>query len=70
MRAIGKPDVVIASIMAGDEHVDSRYSDSDWVRGITWSDGTVNRLLTTRSFGALTVESSGNGQFRVLAHQR
>ena len=70
MNAIGKPDIVIASIMSGDEHVDNRYSDAQWVKGITWPDGSVSRLLTTRSYGAITVASQGNGSFQVTTNQR
>ncbi|MCG3126044.1 MAG: hypothetical protein CHACPFDD_00872 [Phycisphaerae bacterium] len=70
MNAIGKPDIVIASIMSGDEHVDSRYSSSDWVKGVRWSDGSVRRLLTTRNYGAITVTSRGNGGFQVTTNQR
>lgn len=70
MRAIGGPDIVIASIMSGDEHVDNRYSDSAWVRGVNLSDGTVKRLLTTRSNGAITVASQGQGYFQITVNQR
>ncbi len=70
MQAIGKPDVVIASVMAGDEHVDSRYSDAQFVRGIPAGDGSVVRLLTTRTYGALTVTSQGAGSFNIRAHKR
>ena len=70
MRAIGRPDVVIASVMAGDEHVDSRYSDPQFVRGIPDGTGSTVRLLTTRTYGALTVTSRGAGSFNIQAHER
>ena len=70
MRAIGGPEIVIASMMSGDEHVDSRYSDSDWVRGVNWPGGRVTRLLTTRSNGAITVASHGQDYFQIAVNQR
>ena len=70
MRAIGRPDVVIASVMEGDEHVDSRYSDPQFVRGIPDGTGSTARLLTTRTWGALTVTSRGGGSFNIQAHER
>lgn len=70
MAAIGKPDIVIASCMSGDENVDSRYSDAKYVKGVYFQDGTVKRLLTTRSHGAITVESTGLGQFSIHTHKR
>jgi competence protein ComEC len=70
MQAIGKPNVVIASVMAGDEHVDSRYSDPQFVRGIPASDGSIVRLLTARTYGAVTVVSQGAGSFSIRPHER
>ncbi len=70
MRAIGGPEIVVASMMSGDEHVDSRYSDSDWVRGVNWPDSRVTRLLTTRTNGAITVASQGQGYFQITVNQR
>ena len=70
MEAIGKPDIVIASCMSGDQNVDSRYSDSKYVKGVYFQDGTEKRLLTTRSHGAITVESSGAGAFHITIHKR
>ena len=68
--AMGKPDIVIASMMSGDENVDSRYSSSDYVSGIRDENGNSVRLITTRKYGAITVESRGGGKFQVSAHQR
>lgn len=70
MQAIGKPQVVIASVMAGDEYVDCRYSDPQFVWGIPAADGSLVRLLTTRSCGALTVISQGAGSFTIRSHER
>jgi hypothetical protein len=56
--------------MEGDEHVDSRYSDPQFVRGIPDSSGSTVRLLTTRTYGALTVTSQGAGLFNIRAHER
>ena len=68
--AAGKVDLVIASMMSGDQYVDTRYSDSNCVSGVRWDDGAVKRLLTTRTNGAITVESSGTGGFHVTTYQR
>jgi beta-lactamase superfamily II metal-dependent hydrolase len=70
MNAIGRPALVIASVMTGDEHVDGRYSNEQYVTGVRWSDGTTKRLLTTRNDGAVTVQSNGYGGFQVTTHQR
>jgi beta-lactamase superfamily II metal-dependent hydrolase len=70
MAAIGKPNIVIASCMSGDENVDSRYSDPTYVKGVRFDDGTDKRLLTTRSHGAITVVSSGVGGFHITIHNR
>lgn len=70
MAAIGKPDLVIASVMTGDEHVDSRYSDEAVVNGVRWDDGSTKRLLTTRTYGAVTIQSHGYRRFSVNTHQR
>jgi competence protein ComEC len=69
-NATGQVDVVIASMMSGDSNVDSRYSDSRYVRGISFNDGTSKKLLTTRTYGAITVESKGYGDFQVVINQR
>ena len=68
--AMGQVNVVIASMMSGDNYVDTRYSDSQYVRGIPFDDGTTKRLLTTRTHGAITMESSGNGGFQITINQR
>lgn len=68
--AMGQVDVVIASMMTGDANVDSRYSDGKYVKGIHFGDGKIRRLLTTRTYGAITVESSGHGRFRVFPNRR
>ena len=70
MTAIGKPDIVIASLMSGDDNADSRYSNEDFVGGVTWSDGSTKRFLTTRKYGAITVTSLGAGSFEVRTNQR
>lgn len=70
MRAIGKPNIVVASVMSGDAHVDSRYSSAEWVTGVQWEDGSVKRLLTTRSHGAIHIGSSGYGAFQVTTGKR
>lgn len=68
--AMGQVNVVIASMMSGDAYVDTRYSDSQYVRGIPFEDSTTKRLLTTRTHGAMTVESHGNGGFHITINQR
>lgn len=68
--AMGKPAVVIASMMSGDDNIDSRYSDQNYVRGIPFDDGTTKRLLTTRTHGAITVESHGGSSSHVTINQR
>jgi hypothetical protein len=68
--AMGQVDIVIASMMSGDNFVDTRYSDSQYVKGIPFDDITTKRLLTTRTHGAITVESYGFGRFRVAINQR
>jgi beta-lactamase superfamily II metal-dependent hydrolase len=68
--AIGKPDIVIASMKTGNKNVDSRYSSEDYVKGVLFDDGSTKRLLTTRSNGAVTVTTSGNGTFGIQTQQR
>ena len=68
--AMGQVNVVIASMMSGDTYVDTRYSNSQYVRGISFDDNTTKRLLTTRTHGAITVESHGNGGFHITINQR
>lgn len=68
--AMGPVNVVVASMMGGDSYVDTRYSDSRYVWGVPFDDGTTKRLLTTRTHGAITVESYGNGSFHVSIMQR
>lgn len=61
MEAIGKPIVVLASIMSGDQNVDKRYSDEKYVSGL--QDGT--KLMTTRKYGNLKVVVSPDGSFLI-----
>jgi beta-lactamase superfamily II metal-dependent hydrolase len=68
--AIGKPDIVIASMKTGNKHVDGRYSSEEFVSGVPFGDGKVRRLLTTRQDGAITVTSSGGGGFHVQTQTR
>lgn len=70
MDAMGRPDMVVASVMKKDAHVDSRYSSNDFVRGVRMNDGSTRRLFTTRDDGAITIESKGNGNFSVRCNQR
>jgi len=69
-NATGQVNVVIASMMSGDKHVDGRYSDQKFVAGIPFDDGTTKRLLTTRSHGAISCISKGDGTYQVQIHQR
>lgn len=68
--AMGRPAIVIASMMSGDDNVAPRYSDQQYVRGVRFEDGQVHRLLTTRSHGAITVESHTGGGFYITCDQR
>jgi len=68
--AMGKPDVVIASIMSGDEYVDSRYSSSDFVKGINDGEGGTIRLMTTRKYGAMTIRFNRDGSFNIDCFSR
>lgn len=68
--ATGQVDIVLASMMSGDTFVDTRYSDANYVRGIRDQDGSVKRMLTTRTYGAMTVESRGSGRFHISINQR
>lgn len=67
--AIGQVDIVVASMMSGDNYVDTRYSDGDYVRGIEDENGTVRRMLTTRTYGSMTIESRQGGAFHITANQ-
>lgn len=69
-EAMGCVEVVIASMMSGDVYVDNRYSDDKYVRGIPFDDRTTKKLLTTRTHGAITVQSRGGGGFHVTINQR
>lgn len=68
--AVGRADLIIASMMSGDQYVDTRYSDSTFVRGIPNESQQTVRLVTTRTYGAITVESQGGGGFHVTVNQR
>jgi beta-lactamase superfamily II metal-dependent hydrolase len=68
--AMGQVNIVISSMMSGDNYVDTRYSDSQYVKGIPFDDGTTKKLLTTRTHGAMTVESRGNGNFHITINQQ
>ena len=68
--AIGKPDIVIASMKTGNKHVDGRYSSEEFVNGVSFDNGQIRRLLTTRQDGAITVTSSGGGGFHVQTQTR
>lgn len=65
-----KVNIVIASLMSGDKHVDGRYSDQNFVTGIPFDDGTTKKLLTTRSHGAISCTSKGDGTFRIQIYAR
>lgn len=67
---MGQVDIVLASMMSGDNYVDTRYSDSNYVRGIRNEDGEIKYLLTTRTYGAITVESYGGGRIHITINQR
>ncbi|ADH61212.1 beta-lactamase domain protein [Thermoanaerobacter mathranii subsp. mathranii str. A3] len=69
-EAMGKPDVVIASIISGDEYVDSRYSSSDFVKGINDGKGGTIRLMTTRKYGAMTIRCNKDGSFQIDCYTR
>lgn len=56
LLSLAKPNVVLASVVAKDPHVDSRYSQ-DPVRGIRIGD-TDHTLMTTRKQGHIKIEIS------------
>ena len=51
---IGKPHVSIISVQERDQHVDNRYSSTDFARGVTFN-GEKRYRLTTRSDGSIIV---------------
>ena len=61
MNAIEKPQLVLASMMKGDEHVDTRYSSSDYVQGI--SNG--KKLMTTRTYGLIHISIDSSGGYTI-----
>lgn len=70
METIGKPQIAIASVMSNDANVDDRYSSDEYITGIKMNDGSTKRLFTTRSDGAISIESSGNGRFSLKCNKR
>jgi hypothetical protein len=54
LMALAKPKVVLVSVRSGDDCVDTRYSDSTFVSGIT-IDGVTRRCMTTRQMEHIKV---------------
>jgi beta-lactamase superfamily II metal-dependent hydrolase len=69
-ESTGQVNVVIASMMSGDKNVDGRYSDQKYAAGIPFDDGTTKKLLTTRSHGAISCISKGDGTYLIQIYQR
>ena len=66
----GQVNIVIASMMSGDKHVDGRYSNQSYVTGIPFDDGSTKKLLTTRSHGAISVMTKVDGTYQIQIYQR
>lgn len=54
LMALAKPKVVFVSVRSGDDHVDSRYSASDVVSGVTIGD-VAYKCMTTRRQGHIKI---------------
>ena len=62
---LARPQIVLTSITAHDEHIDSRYSSDLHVRGVTMSGG-VRKCLTTRQSGHVRVSIDDSGSLSVI----
>ena len=63
-EAMGKPYLNLLSVHSRDEHVDNRYSTSDYARGAT-IDGESRYMLSTRNDGSLFIDVDSAGKFSV-----
>lgn len=63
-QAMGKPFLNLVSVHRRDEHVDSRYSSSEYSRGVKFNDDT-RYMLSTRNDGSIFVDVDSAGMSSV-----
>jgi beta-lactamase superfamily II metal-dependent hydrolase len=63
-KAMAKPFLNLVSVHSRDEHVDGRYSSSDYSRGVKFGDES-RYMLSTRSDGSIFVDVDAEGRFVV-----